>query len=114
MRATIEILPWKPGAMGSGFDIHIVRTEYGVGSHIQSYVTNMTMEELKEGTEPPPVCRIEDDAAQLLMDRLWRFGIRPSCRVQADEIAAVKAHLADMRKLVALSVCGHIGDLDNQ
>jgi len=40
------------------------------------------------------------EAAQRLMDELWRCGIRPTEEGTAGQVAAMQAHLQDMRKLV--------------
>ena len=52
--------------------------------------------------EPLPIAMsIPLDAAQELMDDLWRCGLRPSeGKGSAGQLAAVSYHLEDMRKLV--------------
>ena len=53
-----------------------------------------------ENHEPMLEMRVE--AAQTLMDELYRAGFRPSAgEISGDERAALKAHLADMRILTA-------------
>ena len=49
----------------------------------------------------PETCRLGADAAQELMDSLWDCGLRPTEGAgSAGQLAAVKAHLDDMRTLV--------------
>ena len=48
----------------------------------------------------PPMMNLERDSAQRLMDELWKCGIRPSeGQGSAGQLAAVQAHLKDMREL---------------
>ena len=50
----------------------------------------------------PPALEMRAEAAQTLMDELYRAGFRPSAgEISGDERAALKAHLADMRILTA-------------
>jgi hypothetical protein len=54
---------------------------------------------LPEDLEPINLTR---DGVQRLMDSLWQAGIRPSFRSEinnAGEIAALKEHLTDMRRI---------------
>lgn len=44
--------------------------------------------------------RLEEESAQRLMDSLWRCGVRPAQEEPAGQVAAMAAHLQDMRKLV--------------
>jgi hypothetical protein len=49
-----------------------------------------------------PVLKLRESEAQQLMDQLWRCGVRPTeGKGSAGQLAAVQAHLADMRELVA-------------
>jgi len=51
--------------------------------------------------EPPPTVELRHDAAQELMDELWRIGLRPTEGTgSAGALAAVQRHLDDMRALV--------------
>ena len=44
---------------------------------------------------------LTDHEAQLLMDELWKFGVRPSDRSgNAGQIKAMDDHLQDMRSIV--------------
>ncbi len=48
-----------------------------------------------------PTTRFSKDAAQELMDALWRCGCRPTeAAGSAGQLSAVQAHLNDMRALV--------------
>jgi len=51
---------------------------------------------------PTPLLRMTRDMAQELMDDLWQCGIRPTEGAgSAGSLAAVQAHLMDMRALVS-------------
>lgn len=55
---------------------------------------------VQPGQELRPTVRIDNDAAQELMDRLWECGIRPTAGAgSAGAMAATEKHLADMRRL---------------
>ena len=50
---------------------------------------------------PPQTVLLGNDAAQQLMDELWRVGFRPTeGSGSAGSLAATERHLADMRRLV--------------
>lgn len=50
---------------------------------------------------PGPTLEIDRRTAQNLMDALWSAGLRPISGEGMDaQVTAIKAHLADMRKLV--------------
>ncbi len=54
-----------------------------------------------EGEAVIPALTLEPKAVQMLMDDLWRCGYRPSeGEGSAGQLASVKYHLEDMRKLV--------------
>lgn len=56
----------------------------------------------EEGVNRVPTLRLEDGAAQMLMDQLWNVGFRPTEGTgSAGSLAATQAHLNDMRRLVA-------------
>ena len=55
--------------------------------------------ELQEGDDPPTTFSLHLEAAQELMDELWRCGLRPTEVGTAGELAAVRYHLQDMRAL---------------
>lgn len=50
----------------------------------------------------PPTTAITKDAAQVLMDDLWRAGLRPSeGSGSAGSLRATEKHLNDLRKIVS-------------
>lgn len=68
------------------------------GRHVGQSVT---MVERMDGAFEGPTFRLTATAAQVLMDDLWACGFRPSEGAgSAGAMAAVQAHLADMRRLV--------------
>ena len=47
-----------------------------------------------------PAIRLDDTAAQMLMDQLWKCGLRPSeGSGSAGALAATQKHLEDMRQI---------------
>ena len=53
------------------------------------------------GIEHEPFMELTDHEAQLLMDELWKFGVRPSDGTgNVGQIKAMDDHLQDMRHLV--------------
>jgi len=47
------------------------------------------------------ILKLKQEEVQLLMDDLWRCGVRPSSGIgSVGQLEAVKYHLEDMRKLV--------------
>jgi hypothetical protein len=59
------------------------------------------MEQRKQGEIITPAFTLDPQASQRLMDDLWRCGYRPSeGEGSAGQLASVKYHLEDMRKLV--------------
>lgn len=59
-------------------------------------------EEIRRETSMLAICG--PDAAQNLMDELWKHGIRPSDIGSPGHLEATKTHLSDMRKLVEKSL----------
>ena len=54
----------------------------------------------KQGLITEPFARLEIQAAQTLMDELWKCGLRPSEGTgSAGSLAATEKHLKDMRKI---------------
>lgn len=47
-----------------------------------------------------PAFTLSFESAQRLMDELWRCGIRPTEEGTAGQVAAMQAHLQDMRRIV--------------
>lgn len=53
-----------------------------------------------DNSVPPPLLQLRPEQAQLLMDDLWRCGLRPSeGSGSAGALAATQAHLKDMQTL---------------
>jgi hypothetical protein len=60
------------------------------------------VKKLSRFEELPSVCILRPEAAQELMDDLFRCGIRPSSgKGSSGQLAATEKHLSDMRKIVA-------------
>lgn len=60
----------------------------------------VAFEECGENELQEPTVKIDFDAAQQLMDELWRCGLRPAeGRGSAGAMAATENHLADMRTI---------------
>lgn len=66
----------------------------------------LTLRELKEGEYiADPTMRLENDEAQMLMDELWRCGLRPSeGSGSAGSLAATERHLKDMQKIAYMAL----------
>lgn len=79
-----------------GYEVYIQ-----AGTTMVSHVT-FTFEELKgDGRYVGPSAVLSDEDAQMLMDELWRAGLRPENGEGTDgHVNALKYHLEDMRKLV--------------
>ncbi len=61
--------------------------------------------------EPSPAFELEDEAAQLLLDELWRAGFRPTEGVDnAGQLKATQNHLGDMKK-IAFDMLGIVGPM---
>ena len=55
---------------------------------------------LNEGDHIEPMLRLRNQEAQMLIDELWRCGLRPSEGTgSAGSLAATEKHLADMQKI---------------
>ena len=62
----------------------------------------VVLAEVEEGAACPPFMSLPLHQAQILMDELWNCGLRPSEGTgSAGAMAAVQAHLADMRALAS-------------
>ena len=88
-------------------EIRLYRAPWYAGAEVlikgpEGYVHDFHLREYTEGMMIPPSLRIEDPAAQVLMDDLWQAGYRPTeGRGSAGALFAVEKHLADMRTIVA-------------
>jgi hypothetical protein len=75
-------------------------------------VQPVTLADSEEGADLPPFLTLGMDLAQSLMDELWNCGLRPSEGTgSAGAMAAVQAHLADMRALVFTPIGGKLPPL---
>jgi hypothetical protein len=67
-----------------------------------SVATNIVMERVPFGASMMPLLNLDKSAGQVLMDDLWKAGLRPTEGAgSAGSLAATQAHLGDMRKIVA-------------
>lgn len=95
--------PWNP----LGITLYMVSTD---PNGRRSFVTNFTMQTITDEVHEK-VPRIEGHAdevfslLQAFMDAAWDAGVRPkSYDEPQNELAAVRAHLEDMRCIVAKKV----------
>jgi hypothetical protein len=88
------------GALTRRVDLHFVVVDPGGSRSILGPAA--WCKPIEDGAEhPEPTLSLRQDEAQQLMDELWRVGLRPSEGTgSAGAMAAVQAHLADMRTLV--------------
>lgn len=64
-----------------------------------SIANPLTLERIEDGSYPSePTMTLSNQGAQMLMDELWRCGLRPSDGSgSAGSLAATERHLKDMR-----------------
>ena len=80
-----------------GHQVFLFREEDGARAALDSE----GFQELKDGDYFNPGIMLDDQAAQQLMDDLWRGGLRPTeGRGSAGSLVATERHLEDMRSLV--------------
>ncbi len=60
-----------------------------------------TMVERSAGMVVPAFASVPRQSAQVLMDDLWRAGLRPTEGDSPGELSATRGHLKDMRTLVS-------------
>lgn len=86
-----------------GFDLclyHLEEAPDGKLFHVEHTYKQVPLDEGVAGY-PNPMAQLDENEAQLLMDELWRAGLRPSNRPgAAGQLEATQNHLADMRKIV--------------
>lgn len=83
----------------------VVGRSIGPNAERRHYMaTNITFEPVEEGQALEPTFTLRRDQVQALMDELYRVGVRPSEQGTAGELEATKAHLRDMRALVAKTI----------
>ena len=86
-------LPW-----GESVEIRLGR--YGDQSGDLYAAKPIEFERIDRGAHVDPAMVLPIDAAQMLMDELWRVGLRPSeGSGSAGSLAATERHLADMRSI---------------
>lgn len=91
-------------AMG-GFDLHGLSWKGPSGAGIFRPIGNPVIQNIAvgEALPPEPMFTLTQRAAQVLFDALYKAGLRPSSGEVTDahrgELAAVRAHLNDMRAL---------------
>jgi hypothetical protein len=80
--------------------LYLAESEQPDGSRMVA--TSVKFERIEPGLIAPPApLELSQDEAQRLMDELWHVGLRPSEGTgSAGAMAAVQAHLQDMRELV--------------
>lgn len=63
---------------------------------------DLTVKQIGQGEfyDGPPTLRLRPEMLQALADALYKHGIHPQERRFSQEMDLVKAHLADMRRLV--------------
>ena len=88
--------PWKDGVEIAVIERHAGRT---------MVAERLTMREIAEdGLIGEPTMHLHNSEAQMLMDELWRCGLRPSeGSGSAGSLAATERHLKDMQ-LIAMGL----------
>ena len=67
----------------------------------RGFVENLEIRTVDEGHIYRPTFRIDKKSAQVLMDDLWKCGLRPTDgKGSAGQLTATERHLDDMRRLV--------------
>ena len=64
-------------------------------------IVDFTVKELSPYTSDTTSLRLSKDAAQRLINDLWRVGVRPAGEHGTNEINALTRHLEDMRAIAA-------------
>lgn len=94
VRVLIERIPFY---RGWGVDFFLVDR----ANNTVRVATGLAWSVVTPGERTEPTFSLSDDRSQNLMDALWGAGFRPSEGTgSAGAMAAVQAHLADMRRLV--------------
>ena len=87
--------------MWDAFGLDIMRKEDDVQQRaVAETIVFQDVEPHAISMDHVPPLRLSYEDAQQLMDELFRIGIRPSDQGSPGQLAAVKYHLEDMRKLV--------------
>lgn len=87
--------------MGDRIEIYMQQISFLSGVPKRSMATNILFEAMPDdNTVSAPLLRLTMTEAQDFMDRLWDCGVRPTeAKGSAGQLAAVQAHLNDMRAL---------------
>lgn len=87
----------------SGYGIWILRSSRSTGR--EQHLDSLTgWAERQPGEYRAPTVLLKPDQAEELMTRMWVEGARPAKWGHEGEVAGLKDHLADMRRLVAKSL----------
>lgn len=79
------------------FELYIKRLDKNTGV---SMATNITFSKHIPETLAAPITELREDEAQELLEELWKAGFRPKEIGTVGQLASVRYHLEDMRKLV--------------
>lgn len=79
------------------FDLYLKRLDRNDGVTIAQ---NLQFFKFPIGSIVPPLLGLREEEAQNLLEELWATGLRPKEVGTAGQLASVKYHLEDMRKLV--------------
>ena len=93
-----HVVPWASGKI----EFCVLGRTVGPNDQRRyAQVTNLALKTVDEGTPLEPTFALGRENVQALMDELWRIGVRPTEAHGPGELEATKAHLRDMRILVA-------------
>lgn len=82
--------------------IHIINEPIDHAPREIQVVTDFIVTAIDRGKATPPICYLQDQKAQQLMDDLWAAGFRPQSMRYSDlTFEAQGKHLNDMRAIVA-------------
>lgn len=83
---------------GRGIDLYV--GEFDRLGAMVSVAAPVVVAAHEDGAFVEPTISLRNDAAQLLMDELWRCGLRPTeGSGSAGSLAATERHLEDMKKV---------------
>lgn len=94
-----QLVPWAGGLQ---FLLTVGPRFPGDARYVATNITFHKFDEHDQGVALEPTFKVSPEAAQTLMDELWRCGLRPSDGTgSAGQLGATEKHLSDMRALVA-------------
>ena len=88
---------------GMSKDINFYISDHDIAGQRLFFAEPLVLKESADGlfVEQSPTFSLPDDKAQMLMDRLWDCGLRPSEGTgSAGAMAAIECHLKDLQRLV--------------